>query len=656
MTIHISIISNHKFQSNFKFQNPCTTGESDSESTHATTAHESTSSAHHQSATNKKDEKNPFTVPVAMLLYKVARNMKNSGESIGARKAGSIKALLDNCIKLLPKEQYPQIVTSSYYLLSDLHIPIGIDPMDPKFNQDCGESDSMYDDDNNNSDDTGSINADDENVTQLDEGNLIAVQSVVDATKESNFNQSQSKQNPLPQPLIGSVDERCASALHYIANGLNCLQYFTMTEEKLSKEREEIAKQTEKMQIIQEEQNPNMAKPYQAIPLPYETLNASSIKTGAQQDRNDNKEHGTKEHIKLKHLHKKSIKSNDANIGSATTATKSLSTKRPLISSWNMHLRLLLLEKACLIYATLTEQAYQREQYGVALRYISLAMKCHHVVIKYMQTLASIRTNYKTNLLARAGDCFFQLSLQYDSIDIYLAQYDIKPDVDVAIEKELKMDLKAIENETKIPDPTNNMEQLLLTSIWCYETALSFVEGNLFGNEIIVRIGSVLNELGVKYMHWSQEEWNKKTTTITSMENNNTGYSTNAIMDDTTDADNVSTVKNPLYLTLAIKSYDCLARGIALFDKIKDNVNLAVLLSNLGRCMRLRAHIVNDEQFNFKKTFYKNAFTSYERALTLLESKKSNPQLWDNVMWDLSTGKFVLGKLMLEQFNETMVS
>lgn len=56
------------------------------------------------------DDKNPFTVPVAMLLYKVARNMKNSNEPIKAKQAGSIKALLDNCIKLLKTEEYPQIV------------------------------------------------------------------------------------------------------------------------------------------------------------------------------------------------------------------------------------------------------------------------------------------------------------------------------------------------------------------------------------------------------------------------------------------------------------------------------------------------------------------------------------------------------------------
>lgn len=271
-----------------------------------------------------------------------------------------------------------------------------------------------------------------------------------------------------------------------------------------------------------------------------------------------------------------------------------------------------------------------------------------------MKNLASIRSNYKTNLLARAGDSLFQLSLKYDSIDTYLAQYEIMPDIDVAIEKELKKDLETIENQTKIPEPSNNMELLYLHSIWCYETALNFVGGNLSENEIMVRIGSVLNELGVKYMHWSQEEWNKRPKTKTLTEKSaSTSASAN---DDTTDKDNSAPVKNTLYLTLAIKSYDALTRGIAFFDKIKDNVNLAIVLSNLGRCMRLRAHIDTGDQFDFKKTFYKNAFASYERALNLLESKKSNPQLWDNVTWDLSTGKFVLGKLMLENLTKTMVS
>lgn len=47
----------------------------------------------------------------------------------------------------------------------------------------------------------------------------------------------------------------------------------------------------------------------------------------------------------------------------------------------------------------------------------------------------------------------------------------------------------------------------------------------------------------------------------------------------------------PLYVKLTINSYDCLRRGIEAFTAVKDNVNLAFLYCNMGRFMRLRAHL-----------------------------------------------------------------
>lgn len=55
-----------------------------------------------------EDGQNPFTVPVAMLLYRVARSMKHSSES---PKPGTIRALLKNCLYLLPREKYPQVLS-----------------------------------------------------------------------------------------------------------------------------------------------------------------------------------------------------------------------------------------------------------------------------------------------------------------------------------------------------------------------------------------------------------------------------------------------------------------------------------------------------------------------------------------------------------------
>lgn len=597
------------------------------------TAAEQTEDPNQENLT-KKDDKNPFTVPVAMLLYKVARNMKNSSEQIKAKQAGSIKALLDNCIKLLPKEQYPQIVASSFYLLSDLHIPSGTDPMSPKFEEESNESEYSYDDDNNNSDDSGSTCVEDE---QSANGS-IAVQSVVDVTKESNSQKIWNEDKSLPPPLVGTVDERCSMALQYIANGLNCLQYFSMNEAKLVKEREEIEKQAEKMRIIQEEQNPNMAKPYQAIPLPYEKLKRNDANPSVFKDRSETIESSKENTQKSKKLAQSNKEDGQLFVGKAQPT---------VVQSWNVHLKLLFLEKSCLIYTILTEHAYQRGKYGIALKYISFAMKYYDIVSKHQFYCMSIGANYRSNLLARAGDCYFQCGQHFDDIKTYLRQFDIERNIDVAIEKELEKDLNQTDINIEIKQPINNMEQLILISISCYETALQCADGKESQHELLGRIGSVRNELGVKYMHWSQEHYQQ------SLDSPNESESTTNQTDD-----NQSNVPkpDPLYLTLSKKSYDCLIRGIAIFEEINDNANLAILLCNMGRFMRFRAHLEINKEFAFKKVCYESAFTSYERALTILESKKHNSQLWDLVTWELSSGKFTLAKHILENFRNDMVS
>lgn len=551
------------------------------------------------------DDVNPFTIPVAMLLYKVAKNMKNSTDRNEAKRAGSIKALLENCLKLLPKEQYPQIVTSSYYLLSDLYIPTGMDPMSPKFDNEVEESESLCD-----SDDSGSSNnIEDDHIGDV-VGAKIAVQSIlVGATDETHINQKQNENNFQPPPLTGTVDERCSDALQHILNGLNSLQYFSISEEKLSKEKEEIKKQAEKMRIIQEELHPNMAKRYQAIPLPYKS----------------NK-------IDQKLILEKSQ--------SSSTSSSSV-----VIGSWNTHLKLLMIEKSCLIYATLTEQEYQHGRYGRALKFISIAMKCYSIVSKQVTNFLSIGANYRTNLLARAGDCYFQCVQNLNNISEYIGQFEMTRVVDIAIEDELQKDfiLLDMEIDIELPNPTENVEHLHQSSITSYELALQFTDGTRSRTELLARIGSVRNELGVKYMHWSQEDFEK--------------YSKEYENFDSVAVGDVHLEKpEPLHMNLARKSYESLQKGISIFEEIKDKSNLSILLCNLGRFMRFRAHIQGDKEFDFKRICYENAFTSYQRALMILESKKQNAHLWDLVTWELSSGKFTLAKIMQEHFQNRMVS
>lgn len=57
--------------------------------------------------------------------------------------------LLKNTVKLLPEEKYPEIVTSSHYMLADLYIPAELNPENPNLDQFEREDDeaSVYDDD-----------------------------------------------------------------------------------------------------------------------------------------------------------------------------------------------------------------------------------------------------------------------------------------------------------------------------------------------------------------------------------------------------------------------------------------------------------------------------------------------------------------------------
>ena len=55
---------------------------------------------------------NPFTVPVGILLYRVARNMR---QNAGRKKSGTIRTLLENCLLLLDRETHSQVRITQHY-------------------------------------------------------------------------------------------------------------------------------------------------------------------------------------------------------------------------------------------------------------------------------------------------------------------------------------------------------------------------------------------------------------------------------------------------------------------------------------------------------------------------------------------------------------
>lgn len=106
------------------------------------------------------------------------------------------------------------------------------------------------------------------------------------------------------------------------------------------------------------------------------------------------------------------------------------------------------------------------------------------------------------------------------------------------------------------------------------------------------------------------------------------------------------------YQQTAKKSYDFLMKAVTLFGGAQDSVNLIICNLNLGRFFRFAAHadifheiqVANSMQA--RKKMYNESFNSYHRALTILGTRKANPELWDMVNWELSTATFNLAKQM----------
>lgn len=140
------------------------------------------------SETDVEKGHNPFTIPVAMLLYRVARNMKHSSER---RQPGTIRMLLKNCLKLLPPEKYPEIVTSSLYMLSDLYIPANTNPENPQLaeNEADEDVDSIFEDD----------------ISDKDKKHEATKILVLDNNRLQTFTNFCKP----PPSIVGGVEERC---------------------------------------------------------------------------------------------------------------------------------------------------------------------------------------------------------------------------------------------------------------------------------------------------------------------------------------------------------------------------------------------------------------------------------------------------------------
>eukprot|EP00102_Acyrthosiphon_pisum_P019007 XP_016656217.1 PREDICTED: uncharacterized protein LOC100569960 [Acyrthosiphon pisum] len=163
------------------------------------------------------DSQNPFTVPVARLLYRVAYELKHNQKDGKPYNPVTTIHLLNNCLKFLDKTKYPEAVKYINYMLSDIYIAVYNNPLSNVI------EDLTYLDENSAT------------ASHVDAG--IASSHFVNGTFSvylKNDSISHKKENISQMPdystteyIITIIDQCIYKPLYYIRGSLNCLQYFT---------------------------------------------------------------------------------------------------------------------------------------------------------------------------------------------------------------------------------------------------------------------------------------------------------------------------------------------------------------------------------------------------------------------------------------------
>ncbi|XP_072933711.1 erythroid differentiation-related factor 1 isoform X2 [Epargyreus clarus] len=623
---------------------------------------------------------NPFTTPVAMLLYRVARNMRLMNRT------KHVKHLLEHVVELLKVERYPQIVASSHYMLSDLYVPATTNPACPDFKDETSDSDEESDfgnyaefarefasdrdstscdkdsntaGDKDDASDRVEIMSDctekedpcDKEVTdpEVDEGvcegesdgeankcerdgdRSLALQirglTLKYTEERARFHTTDEKSKSERGKSLGAdPPERCGRALRHALKGLQALHHLTIQKSK-EEERERL-----KQQIIIEEQHPKMANPYEPIKMDYEPLSRrKDPKEHVSRSRRRKRERKTEKSTDFLIESKSNIDKNAILIRKENNALPSWhEPNRDDNFAWKLHLKTLLYEKICLAYATLAEYSYANEQYGFSIKYISMASKCQKLL---SNMIIKSRVVDASCLIGRVGDNFFQLSKHWVSLDKFKKQFETDHEIDSQIKVEIENDFAeeidgdaGDEFDLDISLPTSETDAMLSACAY-YRRAERVAGAQHKRDELLRRLASVANELAVRHMNDAQQIYNE--------------YSE-------TEDESEAAVLLQQFKSLARKAADCLDEAATIFQRVHDVPNLALLYCNKARYMRFKAHCNPGGFSSEKRSLYSQAEDLYTSALKLLGPREScgAASIRDLVGWELSCHVYTRAVLM----------
>ncbi|KAK8734703.1 hypothetical protein OTU49_005943 [Cherax quadricarinatus] len=532
--------------------------------------------------TQTEDSGNPFTIPVAMLFYRVAKNMRASEDA--HTKIASIRALLKNCLTLLDKNEYPKIVSSAHYMLSDLYVPQDIDPDSPVLD-DCSDEDSEWSSTVDSDDEDCCSKQDTQSVTPANPSSTIKVSSLC----KPHTNKTQSHYYKAP-PLLGTLEERCQCALNHVVEALQCLHTSSTREHERSGTKRNKATGVSRSQ---DEQEPKMARPFHPIPMPYSPLNGSP-------------DNGKKALVVAKE------RSADDHL------TVSVLCQQYSVASWLDKLNILLLRKASLVYLVMARTNFSMKRYGLALRYIRFSLHAWHGMACRLG-LEESDVPIPCQALTLAGDIFYMILKVWEEVASHIDDYNSITATNQDMLTLLESILPAQECSWTIKLPCDTEEALALSCL-SFEKALSAADPQA-AMVLSRRLGNVCNELGVMYMNQAAKMCEEK----------NIGFQ------DTEEL----WQRSAEILNRGIEYFSRVS-DVANIALLHSNTGRLLRL-----CAFYCVPKAGPREFvNPERYYYDQAIKEYQKALEILKSRKRSMEIWDLVVWEYGTTLYTMASLL----------
>ncbi|XP_067908857.1 erythroid differentiation-related factor 1 isoform X3 [Heterodontus francisci] len=539
--------------------------------------------------TTEDKYQNPFTMPVAVLLYKVASNMMM--KKVQNRKHyGIIRTLLLNCIKLLDKERHPQfvqIIASANYMISEL-FQLDEPPKQDENGSTLNENSDSYSEDEDlpeDSDENGSFS---NGSDPSDDSKAVAViKSVGELSVPEKYKSIHQIRPSCAFPVCYDTEERCRVVLNYVLEGLKAVDG-----------------------SIKKESDLPAADPSVPIPLKYAD---ESECTG---------------HKALK----KQIALFLDKVSPAHKTIKLPSQSGMIPDTWQYQMKLNLIFKASRAYFILSDAATTLQKYGRALRYIKLALQSLDAYCCLISNLSPEVLFFLSQCLTINGDIQLMLAQNASNRAAYQEEYSYQSREDQEILHSLhrESNCQAFSWATEL---YMDLEYQLSVSCKCYEAAnelLHSCDQNVHvveqHTQVLKRLGNSRNEVGVFYMNQAA-----------------------AVQTEGTASKGITMLEQELWK----KSFSYFEKGIQDFETIEDETNAALLLCNTGRLMRLCAQAHATTGSDLKRgefspeeaVYYNKAVDYYLKAMRLLTRWEKHPTVWDSVKWELSTTYFTMATL-----------